>query len=85
MDTNDLFCSQTGIETFFHPNKTDKAEIDYIFLNSQSRHAVRKISVDNMTALNTSDHTPVIGTFGIQTKGKVRQNIKQTEMGSKWV
>ena len=78
MDTNDLFCSQTEIETFFHPNKTDKAEIIYILLNSQSRHAVRKISVDSMTVLNTSDHTPVIGTFGIQIKGKIRQNIKVT-------
>ena len=31
--SNGLFCEKAGTEAFFHPNKTDRAEIDYILLN----------------------------------------------------
>ena len=73
-----MFYELTGNDTFFHPNKFDKAEIDHILLNTQSKLAVRKISVDTRTSLNTSDHVLlVVGTFDIQIKGKVRQNIKK--------
>ena len=33
VDRNALYWKQHGEETFFHPNKTDRAEIDYIFFS----------------------------------------------------
>ena len=74
--SNGLSCEQTGSETFFHPNKTDRAEIDYILLNDKSKSIVRNVAVDNGQTLNTSDHVPVIGTFKIHTKKTVNQTTK---------
>ena len=37
VDSNALLNQQNGQCTFFHPNKTDKAEIDYIFYNQQKK------------------------------------------------
>ena len=76
MKSNGLFCEQMGSETFFHPNKTDRAEIDYILLNDKSKSIVRNVAVDNDQTLNTSDHVPVIGTFKIHTKKTVNQTTK---------
>ena len=68
MKSNGLFCKQTGNETFFHPNKTDRTEIDYILLNDKSKSIVRNVAEDNGQTLNTSDHVPVIGTFKIHPR-----------------
>ena len=81
--SNGLFCEQTGTETFFHPNKTDRAEIDYIPLNEKSKSIVRNVAVDNGQTLNTSDHVPVIGTFKIHTKKTVNQTTKVV-CNAKW-
>ena len=66
--SNGLHCEQTGTETFFHPNKTDKAEIDYLLFNDKCKDSVRNVAVDNRPSTNTSYHTPVIGTFYILNK-----------------
>ncbi|MCG8110719.1 MAG: reverse transcriptase family protein, partial [Candidatus Thiodiazotropha endolucinida] len=75
VDSNNLHSKQTGLETFFHPNKADKAEIDYILLNSSSKQLVQTVTVDTGSALNTSDHAAVIGTFKIQLKEKADQKV----------
>ena len=74
--SNGLFCEQTGTEPFFHPNQTDRAEIDYMLLNDKSKSIVRNVAVDNGQTLNTTDHVPVIGTFKIHTKKTVNQTTK---------
>ena len=61
---------------FFHPNKTDKAEIDYLLFNDKCKDSVRNVAVDNRPSTNTSDHIPVIGTFNIQNKRTVNQKTK---------
>ena len=33
MTSNALYCEQIGVETFLHPNKADKAEMDYSLFN----------------------------------------------------
>ena len=73
--SNDLHSEQTGAETFFYPNKTDKAEIDYILLNTHSKQLVKTVKVDSSSALNTPDHVQVIGTYSIHKKEKGNQTI----------
>ena len=72
--SNKLYLLQNGIETFLHPNKTDRAEIDYILSNSQSNQILKAVTVENETSLNTSDHLPVTGILNLnlssRTKGK---------------
>ena len=74
--SNGLCYEQAGTETFFHPNKTDKAEIDYLLFNDKCKDSVRNVAVDNRPSTNTSDHIPVIGTFNIQNKRTVNQKTK---------
>ena len=58
---NSLVCTQTGISTFYHPNKTDNGEIDYILFNETGHQFVRRAAiVGTECQLNTSDHVPVI-------------------------
>ena len=67
MDSNNLICKQESNDTFFHPNKSDRAEIDYIISSpSGSRILIRFISgVASNNSINTSDHIPVLGTQGL--------------------
>ena len=74
--SNGLCYEQAGPETFFHPNKNDKAEIDYLLFNDKCKDSVRNVAVDNRPPTNTSDHIPVIGTFNIQNKRTVNQKTK---------
>ena len=58
---NSLVCTQTGISTFYHPNKTDNGEIDNILFNETGHQFVRREAiVGTECQLNTSDHVPVI-------------------------
>ena len=76
VESNRLYCGQTGAETFFHPNKTDKAGIDYIFQNHRSKQIMKQVAVDDRSPSNTSDHISVIGTFHITTKKATLQQTK---------
>ena len=58
--SNSLEHQQKGVSTFFHPNKTDSAEIDYIIFNKIGQRFVKSVYVEKSVALNTSDHVPVI-------------------------
>ena len=60
VNNNSLEYQQNGTSTFFHPNKTDNAEIDYILFNKMGRKFVKSVTVEKDAALNTSDHVPVI-------------------------
>ena len=65
--SNNLHCLQKGAETFFHPNKSDKAEIDYILFDEHSKQIVTTVAVDsNPPPLNTSDHRPIFGTLSLK-------------------
>ena len=58
---NSLVCTQTGISTFYHHNKTDNGEIDNILFNETRHQFVRRAAiVGTECQLNTSDHVPVI-------------------------
>ena len=65
---NSLKYLQSGKSTFFHPNKTDSAEIDYILFNKAGQDFVKSVSVKRDIALNTSDHVPVIAQLEIPDK-----------------
>ena len=71
-----LSTEQQGAETFHHPNNEDKAEIDYILMNSTDKQILVSLSVESETALNTSDHIPVVGTLYIAPKIKSKEKIK---------
>ena len=47
--SNNLHCLQKGAGTFFHPNKSDKAEIDYILFDERSKQIVTTVAVDSKT------------------------------------
>ena len=74
--SNNLFCEQNGSETFFHPNKSDKAEIDYILFNDKCKQYLGNVTVDNRLSSNTSDHIPVVGTLFIQNRKTTNQKTK---------
>ena len=78
VETNSLFYQQDGIETFFHPNKTYKAEIDYVLYNKNGNDLIMEVSVAREVALNTSDHVPVLGVLKTRTKDVPRQNLQIT-------
>ena len=60
-----MFCAQDGTENFFHPSKTDKADIIYIVSNEHGRKIPRTVAVDSRTSLNTLDYLPVVGTLNL--------------------
>ena len=64
--SKNLHYLQKGAETFFHPNKTDKAGIDYILFDKHSKQIVTTVAVDSKTSLNTSDHRPIVGTLSLK-------------------
>ena len=74
--SNLLYTEQCGVDTFFHPNKDDKAEIDYILMNNLARHIMKTVSVEHKTAQNTSDHIPVVGTLNIIPDVKRKEKMK---------
>ena len=63
VSSNSLGCLQSGTPTFYHQNKTDCAEIDYVLFNKLGGRLVRTVHVETKTATNTSDHVPVIATL----------------------
>lgn len=78
VESNSLFYQQSGKETFFHPNKSDKAEIDYILYNKSGNDLIQDVSVAREIALNTSDHVPVTGVLNVTTKDVPRQHLQIT-------
>ena len=63
---NSLGHLQSGTPTFYHPNKADCAEIDYVLFNERGRQLVDSVRIETKTAANTSDHVPVIATLKIE-------------------
>ena len=53
---NSLNHLQSGTSTFYHPNKTDCAEINYVFFNERGKHLVENVQIVTNSATNTSDH-----------------------------
>ena len=83
VETNGLSSKQTGENTFFHPNKHDKAEIDYILYNEHGKELVTSVKVQTSDALNTSDHVPVVSTLSIRT-GKLQPAVETNRCKPKW-
>ena len=81
VEANRLLYKQTGENTFFHPNKHDKAEIDYILFNDLDEEVVTSVEVQNKDALNTSGHIPVIATLCISA-GKTQPTIEMIKCKS---
>ena len=69
VDSNSLCWMQKGEETF-HPNKGDRAEIDYILLNIIGESLVKSVSVEKNIPLNTSDHVPVFAQLSVEVGRK---------------
>ena len=84
MDRNALCCQQHREETFFHPNKTDRAEIDYIFFSKNGENLVKSVAVERCTSLNTSDHVPVHTHINIETCEKSRAVATVIQLKPKW-
>ena len=83
--SNKLYLLQNGIETFLHPNKTDRAEIDYILSNSQSNQILKAVTVENETSLNTSDHLPVTGILNLNLSSRTRgKHVTRIVCKPKW-
>ena len=53
--------------TFFHHNGKYKSQIDY-FLFKSTEHLNASVKIKEMDALNTSDHTLVLATVGVDVK-----------------
>ena len=63
--SNSLVYMQSGLSTFFHPNKTDNAEIDYILCNNMGQQFFSSVKVETECNLNTSDHIPVTAVLNL--------------------
>ena len=83
METNGLSSKQTGENTFFHPNKHDKAEIDYNLYNERGKELVTSVKVQTSFALITSDHISVVSTLSIRT-GKFQPAVETIRCKPKW-
>ncbi|MEW8547951.1 MAG: reverse transcriptase family protein, partial [Candidatus Thiodiazotropha sp.] len=75
---------QNGEETFFHPNKTDKAEIDYVLFNRLGEDIVKGVAIEEENALNTSDHRPVYAEISIDVKAKTGAEATVIQIKPKW-
>ena len=53
--------------TFFHHNGKYKSQIDY-FLFKSTEHLNASVKIKEIDALNTSDHTLVLTTVGVDAK-----------------
>ena len=70
IDSNSLRNQQNRQCTFFHPNKTDKAEIDYDFYNQVAEDLIKCVAVEPDGVLNTSDHVPVYAILDLEIARK---------------
>ena len=84
VDSNALLNQQNGQCTFFHPNKTDKAEIDYILYNQQAEKMVKYVAVESDGALNTSDHVPVYAVLNLEVQQKNVDGNRMIPCKPKW-
>lgn len=75
VEANALSYKQTGDNTFFHPNKHDKAEIGYFVFNDLDEKVVTSVEVQSKDALNTFDHIHVIATLCISA-GKTQPTME---------
>lgn len=81
---HDLSWRQNGKETFFHPNKADKAEIDYIFFNKLGDEVAGPVAVERSTSLNTSDHVPVNAQVNVEYSERTRTETTVIQVKPKW-
>ena len=81
---HDLSWRQNGEETFFHPNKADKAEIDYIFFNKLGEELAGPVDIERSTSLNTSDHAPVNALINIEYSERSRVEATVIQVKPKW-
>ena len=72
VERNNLSWRQNGEETLFHPNKADKAEIDYVFFNKNGNKLVQSVAIERHTSLNKSNHLPVCAQVNAENNEKVR-------------
>ena len=84
VDRNALCWRQQGEETFFHPNKADKSEIDNILFNREGDKLVQSVAIEKHTSLNTSDHVPVKVQVCIETREKNRATATTIQVKPKW-
>ena len=73
-----LSSGQHGECTFFHPNKSDQVEIDYILYTGIGADVVALVDVESHNAANTSDHVPVVAMLNLETTqtGPTERKIK---------
>ena len=81
---HDLSWRQSGEETFFHPNKAYKAEIDYIFFNKLGEELAGPVDIERSTSLNTSDHVPVNALINIEYSERSRVEATVIQVKPKW-
>ncbi|MEW8544220.1 MAG: reverse transcriptase family protein, partial [Candidatus Thiodiazotropha sp.] len=79
----DLSSKQEGECTFFHPNKNDQAEIDYILYSDRGVDVVKSVNVMSKDAENTSDHVPVVASLNIETE-QVHVSNQKIKCKPKW-
>ena len=61
-----LSLRQHGECTFFHPNTSYQAEIDYILYTGIGADVVASVDVEYRNAANTSDHVPVVAVLNLE-------------------
>ena len=66
--SNSLGHSKSGIPTFFHPNKVDSAEIDYVLFYGLGGDLVSSVPIETKTASNISDHVSVTALLTLTPK-----------------
>ena len=71
-------------EIFFHANKGDRAEIDYILFNMIGDSQVKSVSVESNIPLNTSDHVPVFAQLSVEVGRKDRVETTTVQLKPKW-
>lgn len=81
---HDLSWRQNGEVTFFHPNKADKAEIDYIFFNKLGDEVAGPVAVERSTSLSTSDHVPVNTQVNVEYSERTRTETTVIPVKPKW-
>ena len=84
VERNTLSWRQNGEETFFHPNKAEKAEIDYVLVNKSANKLVQSVAIERHTSLNISDHLPVCAQLNVETSEKVRAEATIIQLKPKW-
>ena len=57
-----------AFQLFFHPNKVDSAEIDYVLFYGLGGDLVSSVPIETKTASNISDHVPVTALLTLTPK-----------------